>query len=200
MDRYINQPVIAPTLNSLPQVNSEVRKADNLIIDFNDALNRRATRWRRQEVHQQELDAAGITAKEARAAAKRKLKNAKLILKATHVLNRLAKEKEAVHVRQAGRAQQAHFNARVEAVFKKLDSDQSGELSMEEMERTFGEETRDFFNSMDGEIGYGCGEPCRKCSVYLSSTDVAPSITSHSHTSDERPTYQIMRRRVIMTA
>ena len=162
MGRYINEPVIAPTLNSLPQVNSEVRAADNLIIDFNAALNRRATRWRRQEVHQQELDAAGITAKEARAAAKRKLKNAKLILKATHVLNKLAKEKEAVHVRQAGRAQQAQFNARVEAVFKKMDSDHSRELSMAEMERTLGDETHGFWNNMDGEIGCGCGERCRE--------------------------------------
>ena len=43
------------------------------------------------------------------------------------------------------------FDARVEAVFKQLDSDQSGELSMAEMERTFGEETHDFWTNMDGE-------------------------------------------------
>ena len=46
---------------------------------------------------------------------------------------------------------QERFNARVEAVFKKLDSDQSGELSMTELERTFGEETHEFWANMDGE-------------------------------------------------
>ena len=60
-------------------------------------------------------------------------------------------EKYLAKVEGATNAVQERFNARVEAVFKKLDSDKSGELSMEEMERTFGEETHDFWSNMDGE-------------------------------------------------
>ena len=44
------------------------------------------------------------------------------------------------------------FDARVDAVFKALDSDHSGELSIDEMERVFGEETHEFWVDMDGEI------------------------------------------------
>ena len=43
------------------------------------------------------------------------------------------------------------FDARVEALFKILDSDNSGELTMKEMKRVFGEETHDFWDDMDGE-------------------------------------------------
>ena len=52
---------------------------------------------------------------------------------------------------KAAEAIQERFNARVESVFKTLDSDKSGELSMAEMERTFGEETHDFWANMDGK-------------------------------------------------
>ena len=45
------------------------------------------------------------------------------------------------------------FNARVEAVFKAIDIDKSGELSLPQMERVFGEETHDFWEDMDGETG-----------------------------------------------
>ena len=70
----------------------------------------------------------------------------------------LAKAEEVAAAMQerlnkAATAMQERFNARVEAAFKKLDSDKSGELSMEEIERTFGEETHDFWSNMDGEIG-----------------------------------------------
>ena len=70
----------------------------------------------------------------------------------------LAKAEEAAAAMQerlnkAAAAWGEKFNARVEVVFKKLDSDQSGELSMAEMERTFGEETHDFWENMDGEAG-----------------------------------------------
>ncbi len=47
-------------------------------------------------------------------------------------------------------ASQEKFQARVEELFKKLDSDRSGELSVEEVERTFGEETHDYWEHMDG--------------------------------------------------
>ena len=60
-------------------------------------------------------------------------------------------EKYLAKAEAAAAAMQERFNARVEAVFKKLDSDKSGELSMEEMERTFGEETHDFWANMDGK-------------------------------------------------
>ena len=60
-------------------------------------------------------------------------------------------EKFLAKAEQAAAAMQERFNARVEAVFKKMDSYKSGELSMEEMERTFGEETHDFWSNMDGE-------------------------------------------------
>ena len=46
---------------------------------------------------------------------------------------------------------QKQFDARVEAVFKALDADRSGELSLPEMERIFGEETHEFWEDMDGE-------------------------------------------------
>ena len=62
-------------------------------------------------------------------------------------------EKYLAKAEAAAVAMQERFNARVEAVFKKLDSNKSGELPMEEMERTFGEETHDFWTNMDGEIG-----------------------------------------------
>ena len=45
------------------------------------------------------------------------------------------------------------FDARVEATFKALDVDRSGELSLPEMERIFGEETHEFWEDMDGEAG-----------------------------------------------
>ena len=65
----------------------------------------------------------------------------------------LAKAEAAAAAMQERRkkAAAARFNARVEAAFKKLDSDKSGELSMEEMECTFGEETHDFWSNMDGK-------------------------------------------------
>ena len=84
---------------------------------------------------------------------------------------------------------QERFNARVEAVFKKLDSDKSGELSMEEMERTFGEETHDFWSNMDGERNV--------TRVVYSSINTTSYIVMFTHT---RPKYQAMRRRVIMMA
>ena len=46
---------------------------------------------------------------------------------------------------------QNQFNARVEAAFKAMDIDKSGELSLPEMERIFGEETHEFWEDMDGE-------------------------------------------------
>ena len=65
--------------------------------------------------------------------------------------NRGEGEKYLGKAEEAAAAMQERFNARVEAMFRKLDSDKSGELSMEEMERTFGEETHDFWANMDGE-------------------------------------------------
>ena len=67
----------------------------------------------------------------------------------------LAKAEAAAAAMQEKRkkAAAARFNARVEAVFKKIDPEQSGELSMAEMERAFGEETHDFWADMDGEKG-----------------------------------------------
>ena len=78
-------------------------------------------------------------------------------------------EKYLAKAEAAAAAMQERFNARVEAVFKKLDSEQSGELpegvfkkldshqngelSMAEMERALGEETHDFWANMDGEKG-----------------------------------------------
>ena len=67
--------------------------------------------------------------------------------------NRGEGEKYLAKAEEAAAAIQERFNARVEALFKKLDSDQSGELSMEEMERMFGEETHDFWSNMDGKTG-----------------------------------------------
>ena len=83
--------------------------------------------------------------------------------------NRGEGEKYLAKAEEAAAAMQERFNARVEAVFKELDSEQSGELpegvfkkldsqqdgelSMEEMERAFGEETHDFWANMDGEKG-----------------------------------------------
>ena len=43
------------------------------------------------------------------------------------------------------------FNARVEAAFKAMDIDKSGELSLPEMEQIFGDETHEFWEDMDGE-------------------------------------------------
>ena len=60
-------------------------------------------------------------------------------------------EKFLAKAEEKAAAMLERFDARVEAVFKQLDSDQSGELSMAEMERTFGEETHDFWTNMDGE-------------------------------------------------
>ena len=68
-------------------------------------------------------------------------------------------EKYLAKAEEAAAAMQERFNARVEAVFKKLDADQSGELSMEEMERTFGEETHDFWSNMDGETNTWLSQP-----------------------------------------
>ena len=47
---------------------------------------------------------------------------------------------------------QKEFNARVEAVFKILDTDHSRELSLPEMQRTFGEGTHQYWEEMDGKI------------------------------------------------
>ena len=60
-------------------------------------------------------------------------------------------EKYLAKAEAAAKAMQEKFNARVVAVFKMLDSDHSGELSMSEMERTLGEETHDFWANMDGK-------------------------------------------------
>ena len=68
-------------------------------------------------------------------------------------------EKYLAKVEGATDAVQERFNARVEAVFKKMDSDKSGELSMEEMERTFGEETHSFWYNMDGETNTCLSQP-----------------------------------------
>ena len=62
--------------------------------------------------------------------------------------------KAEVAAAQAGKADEAsrkEFNASVEAVFHAMDSDNSGELSMPEMERVFGEETHDYWVNMDGK-------------------------------------------------
>ena len=93
---------------------------------------------------------------------------------------------------------QRRFNARVEAVFKNLDSDHSGELSMEEMERTFGEETHDFWSNMDGER--------KVVRIVYSSINTTSYIVINMHARPKyqamhiRPhaKYQVMRRRVIM--
>ena len=47
---------------------------------------------------------------------------------------------------------QKEFNARVEAVFKILDTDHSRELSLPEMQRTFGEGTHQYWEEMDGKV------------------------------------------------
>ena len=46
---------------------------------------------------------------------------------------------------------QKQFDVRVEAAFKALDADRSGELCLPEMERIFGDETHEFWEDMDGE-------------------------------------------------
>ena len=48
------------------------------------------------------------------------------------------------------------FNERVEDSFKAMDADHSGELSLPEMERIFGEETHEFWEDMDGETREEC--------------------------------------------
>ena len=60
-------------------------------------------------------------------------------------------EKYLAKAEAAAAAMQERFNARVEAVFKKLDSNKSGKLLMAEMEGTFYEETQDFWSNVDGE-------------------------------------------------
>ena len=52
---------------------------------------------------------------------------------------------------KATAASQKTFNARVEAAFKAMDIDKSGELSLPEMEQIFGDETHEFWEDMDGE-------------------------------------------------
>ena len=54
-------------------------------------------------------------------------------------------------VEKAAAELQKKFNARVEAVFKIIDTDHSGDLSMPKMELIFGEETHEFWEDMDGE-------------------------------------------------
>ena len=61
-------------------------------------------------------------------------------------------EKFLVRAEKAAAAMQKRFNARVEAVFKAMDTDKSGDLSMPKMERVFGEETHEFWEDMDGEM------------------------------------------------
>ena len=61
-------------------------------------------------------------------------------------------EKFLVKAEKATAASQKTFNARVEAAFEAMDTDHSGELSLPEMERTFGEETHDYWEEMDGKI------------------------------------------------
>ena len=56
-------------------------------------------------------------------------------------------------VEKAAAELQKKFNARVEAVFKIIDTDHSGDLSMPKMELIFGEETHEFWEDMDGEAG-----------------------------------------------
>ena len=55
-------------------------------------------------------------------------------------------------VEDAAKAMQEKFEERVEAVFKAMDTDKSGDLSMPKMERVFGEETHEFWEDMDGEM------------------------------------------------
>ena len=54
-------------------------------------------------------------------------------------------------VEDAAKAMQEKFKERVEAVFKAMDTDKSGDLSMPKMERVLGEETHEFWEDMDGE-------------------------------------------------
>ena len=61
-------------------------------------------------------------------------------------------EKAVVKADDSDATAREQFDARVEALFKALDSDRSGELSMPEMERVFGAETYTFWSNMDGEI------------------------------------------------
>ena len=60
-------------------------------------------------------------------------------------------EKYLVKAEEVAAEMQAKFDGRVEAVFKALDSNRSGELAMAEMEATFGEETHDYWANIDGE-------------------------------------------------
>ena len=60
-------------------------------------------------------------------------------------------EKFLVRAEKAAAAMQKRFNARVEAVFKAMDTDKSGDLSMPKMERVLGEETHEFWEDIDGE-------------------------------------------------
>ena len=57
----------------------------------------------------------------------------------------LAKAENAAVARQK-------FDAHIDSVFKILDIDHSGQLTMAEMERVFGEEAHKFWDDMDGEI------------------------------------------------
>ena len=62
-------------------------------------------------------------------------------------------EKEAAKAGNTAEVIQEKFNARVETLFKQMDRDNSGELSIDEMERVFGEETHEYWEEMDGEAG-----------------------------------------------
>ena len=152
-----------------------------------------------------EIDRQAIKLKEDKIARLRKMKNVKQLVAAANILKRLVKEKQAVDERQNKRAEEAtaamleRFQARVEAVFKKLDSDQSGELSMAEMERTFGEETHDFWENMDGEAGARLSV---KHAIVWSRLTIDTCCTVHDapFTLVMHAPHQVMRQRAIMTA
>ena len=139
-------------------------------------MHDRENRWKRERALLKEMEAAGIIAQKAEITKQRKLKNTQELAAATTVLERLVKQKEAVDKRQEERAAQAEFNARVEAVFKALDSNRSGELAMAEMEATFGEETHDYWANIDGEA-------CVWCRVEVATMFASSQYATHVHNS-----------------
>ena len=65
-----------------------------------------------------------------------------------------------VKVEKAIAEMQKRFNTRLEVVFKIMDTDKSGELSLPELQQIFGQETYHFWADMDGKAcTYSKGEP-----------------------------------------
>ena len=60
-------------------------------------------------------------------------------------------EKYLAKAEKAADAKKERFDERVEAVFHLMDTHHSGELSLPQMERIFGEDTHEFWEDMDGE-------------------------------------------------